>query len=386
MPQVLEGGSYEPNEPPLRTGLLTLPKGSSLNQSSRLSLEGECLSTTGAESNVPGQSLPEDHSRTAPHSGIDDCSEGPTMDTVISGIQRGYPGVSGSDRRRRVASRDGRKDDSGVAVACGRGRQQPLSQDCRSNDGEQYRRGSGRRHHDQGMRMRPDYVVHPQNWTKYDLNEDSASDSVCSMSEEQRNTFAALQFLEDLRARKRGGQEKNEECKDKGESSSSAVVFRKPVEPSELQAMESGKETVKATWNHARIMPEYQVGARLARKRKTALTSSTDFSDKEKRESSHANSSSVGVHLPHLCEQSEEDEEQSCDSHMTLGEEPKEAVLDVNSMYDSPTSHELTQTGCLQLLSHCEGERQAERGKALFKKPSRRKNQGQRRVADADLD
>ena len=51
-------------------------------------------------------------------------------------------------------------------------------------------------------------MVHPQNWTKYDLNEDGASDSVCGMSEEQHNTFEALQFLEDLRARKRGGQEK----------------------------------------------------------------------------------------------------------------------------------------------------------------------------------
>ena len=127
------------------------------------------------------------------------------MDTVISGIQRGYPGVSGSGRRRRVASSGGRNDDSGVAVACVRGQRQRLLQDCRSNDGEQYRRGSGRRHHDlQGMRMRPDYVVHQQNWTKYDLNEDSASESVCGISEEQRNAFAALQFLEDLRAHKRG--------------------------------------------------------------------------------------------------------------------------------------------------------------------------------------
>ena len=65
---------------------------------------------------------------------------------------------------------------------------------------------------------------------------------------------------------------------------------------------------MKATWNHARIMPEYQVGARLARKRKTTLTSSTGFSDKEKTESSHAHGSSVGFYLPHLCEQSEEDE------------------------------------------------------------------------------
>ena len=97
-------------------GALTLPKGSSLNQSSHLSLEEECLSTTGAESNVPGQSLREDHSRTTSHSGIDVCSEGPAMDTVISGIQRGYPGLSGSDRRRRVSGRDGREDDSGVTV------------------------------------------------------------------------------------------------------------------------------------------------------------------------------------------------------------------------------------------------------------------------------
>ena len=311
-------------------GALTLPKGSSLNQSSRLSLEEQSLSTSGTESNLLGQSLREDHSRTSSHSGIDDCSEGPAMDAVHSGIQRGYPGVSGRDRRRRVVGRAGREDDSGVAVACGRDRQQRFPQDCRSNDRERYRRGGGRRHHDQGMRMRPDYAIHPQNWTKYDLNEDSASDSVCGMSEEQRNTFVALQFLEDLRARKRGGQEKNEETKDKEESSSSDFVFRKPVEANELQAMEGGKETVKATWNHARIMPEYQVGARLARKRKTPLTSSTGYSDKEKRESSHANSSSVGVQLPHLCEKSEEeDEEQSCDSHMTLGGEPKEAVLNV---------------------------------------------------------
>ena len=49
------------------------------------------------------------------------------------------------------------------------------------------------------------------------------------------------------------------------------------MEPSELQAMEAGKETVKATWNHVRIMPEYQVGARLARKRKTSLSSFTNF-------------------------------------------------------------------------------------------------------------
>ena len=93
------------------------------------------------------------------------------------------------------------------------------------------------------------------------------------------NTFAALQFLEDFRARKRGGQEKSEESKDERESSSSAVVFRKPVamEPTELQAMEGRKETVKATWNYARVMPEYQVGARFARKRKTSLRSSTIF-------------------------------------------------------------------------------------------------------------
>ena len=55
-------------------GALTLSKGSSLNQSSRSSLEEECLLTTGAESNLPGQSLREDHSRSASHSGIDVCS------------------------------------------------------------------------------------------------------------------------------------------------------------------------------------------------------------------------------------------------------------------------------------------------------------------------
>ena len=113
----------------------------------------------------------------------------------------------------------------------------------------------------------PDYVVHPQNWTKYGLNEDSASDSVCGMSEKQFNTFAALQFLEDLRARKRGGQEKNEECKDEGESSSSAVVFCKPMEPTELQAMEGGKETVKAWIIHESCLNTKLVRGLLGRER-----------------------------------------------------------------------------------------------------------------------
>ena len=73
------------------------------------------------------------------------------------------------------------------------------------------------------------------------------------------------------------------------------------------------------------------------------------------------------VHLPHLCEQSEEDEEQSCDSHMTLREEPKVAVQDVHSMYDSSTTHEPPQTaGCLQLLSHCEGGATSRRGEGSF--------------------
>ena len=69
---------------------------------------------------------------------------------------------------------------------------------------------------------------------------------------------------------------------------------------------------------------------------------------------------------------------------MTLGKEPKDAVQD--SIYDLPTSREPTQTECLQLLSHCEVERQEDERKALFKKSSKRKKQGQRRVADSDLD
>ena len=44
--------------------------------------------------------------------------------------------------------------------------------------------------------MMPDYVIHPQHGTKYDLNDDKASDSVSVMREEQCNTFIALQFLE----------------------------------------------------------------------------------------------------------------------------------------------------------------------------------------------
>ena len=92
-------------------------------------------------------------------------------------------------------------------------------------------------------------------------------------------------------------------------------------------------------------------------------------------------SSTIGVNRV------KEDEEHSCDSQMTLGEEPKEAVQDVNSLYDSAMSHEPPQTaGCLQLLSHCEGERQEDGEKSLFKRSSKRRKQNNERVADADLD
>ena len=366
-------------------GALTLPQGSSLTQTSCLNPEEEYLSSNGAEKKLLDGSLPEEHSRTDSDSGIGDYSDGPARDAIHGGVRRGSHGVSVGGGRC-VGSRDGGEDDSRVALVCGEGgRREPPMQVHRSKGGNQCGEGRNRRFRGRGKRTTPDYMVHPQHWTKYDLNEDRASESVYKMSEEQRNTFAALQFLEELRTRKRGGQETNEVSPLEEESSSSGVVFRKPVAPATAQPLEEGVGVVKATWNHARILPEHQVGAKLARKRKPILTSSPPFEEKGKMESIHGSKVSRGVQLHHLCEQSEEDEEQLCDSHMTLDEEPKRAVQDVNRMYDSLNYHEPPQTGCLQLPSQYEGEQQEE-GKALFKKSGKRKKQGQRRVTDDDLD
>ena len=90
------------------------------------------------------------------------------------------------------------------------------------------------------------------------------------------------------------------------------------------QAMEGGMETVKATRNHEQIMLKYQVGMRFARMRKTTSSCSANFSDMKKKDSRHATVIySREVQLHHLCEQSEEDDdENSCDGHMTLGKSP----------------------------------------------------------------
>ena len=111
-----------------------------------------------------------------------------------------------------MGGRDGWENDSQVAVARGGGRRESPLQGRRSERGGCYRGGRDRRCQGRSHGTTPDYVVHPQHWTKYDLNDDRASDSVSDMSEEQRNAFAALQ-----------------------------------VAPTTPQTVEGGMETVKAT-------------------------------------------------------------------------------------------------------------------------------------------
>ena len=366
-------------------GALSLPQGSSLTQTSSLNPEEHYLSTSGTKEESLGRSVRDDRSRNDSHSCTGDYSDGPAMDIVRSGCHRGPPEGSGGYVRQYTSGRDGWERESRVAVVRGGGQRESPLQGCRSERGGRYRGGRDRRCQGRSHGTAPDYVVHPQHWTKYDLNDDRASDSVSDMSEEQRNTFAALQFLEDLRAQKRGGQEKNEDSLDEEESSSCTVVFRKPVAPAAPQTMECGREGVKATWNHARILPEYQVGSKLARKRKPISASSMPFEEEEGKSASSCDSSSIGVQLRHLCEQGEEEEgEQSCDSHMTHGKELQQHVGDIDRVHDSSELCEPPHTGCLQLPSHCE-EEQEER-KVLFKKSGKRKKQGQRRVTDAELD
>ena len=77
-----------------------------------------------------------------------------------------------------------------------------------------------------------------------------------------------------------------------------------------------------------------------------------------------------GMELQHLSDKHGEDEEEwSCDSHMTLGKDPKQSVGGVESLCDSLEFNQPPKPECLHLPSTSEGEEQG--GKVLFKKPGK---------------
>ena len=86
-------------------------------------------------------------------------------------------------------------------------------------------RGGGR---DFRAPSRPDYVVNPAKWTKYDLTNDGTKDLKRSgMNAEQVNKHAAFEFLNALR---KDDDDNNEGSVEEGEAESGGkVVFRKPT-------------------------------------------------------------------------------------------------------------------------------------------------------------
>ena len=366
-------------------GSLSLPQGSSLRQASSLKPEEGYLSSSDSREELVGQSVSDAPSMADPRlGGGRDFSNGQEVATGHSSYQRRSPEGSNEGRRRYAGDGDEREDVYGGATVRGGGRRGSPVQGRRGDSEGRYKGRSGKRHQGRGHRATPDHIVHPQHWTKYDLNEDRASDSVRGMSEEQRNTFAAQQFLDDLRARNRRGQGKNEDRRDEEEPSGGAVVFRKPAVPTAPKMMDDEREAVKGTWNHARVLPEYQVGLKPARKRKPISASLTCYEEEDDKLYSHGDNLD-GMELHHLGDKSGEDEEEwSCDGHMTIGKDPKQSVGGVESLCDSLESNQPPKPECLHLPSTSEGEEQG--GKVLFKKPGKRKKQGQRKtVVDEEI-
>ena len=188
----------------------------------------------------------------------------------------------------------------------------------RRASGDNWRSGVPRNRKRDRTYRRPDYAVNPDKWTKYDLNDDQSSDGVSGMSDGERNRFAAMQFLSELRERKSKESQSlnsvNFMCDDKesGDESSKAIVFKKPShcpgrkENSNLPSPESPE--VKSTWNHAIVLPEHVVGIKVEKKRK-----STKILPDPNNQSSDATGSKITEALLPLCHLNAQSDEEDND-------------------------------------------------------------------------
>ena len=151
----------------------------------------------------------------------------------------------------------------------------------------------GKWHSKRGKRT-PDYVVHPDRWTKYDLSNDRTSEDTRDMNDEQRNTFAALSFIRELHERK-GDHTSREDEKTPPEDGNldSKPLFKKPsgsmMDVPRSDGTEScggsGGGKITSTWNHALVMPEYVVGSKVKRKkRKLNVVGSHTETESEERD------------------------------------------------------------------------------------------------------
>ena len=106
-----------------------------------------------------------------------------------------------------------------------------------------------------GARYTPDYMKHPERWTKYDLKEDG-TEKMKDMSADQVNKAAALQFLQDRRS--------STACEDKHLIESN-VTFQKPK--NNKRVITTSTNASKVTGN-VHVMPEYEVGKKNEHKKK----------------------------------------------------------------------------------------------------------------------
>lgn len=132
-----------------------------------------------------------------------------------------------------------------------------------------HRRFEGRRiRREKKILPAPDYLVNPCRWTKYNLADDGTEGLRRSgMSDDQVNNFAAFQFLNELRERKKREREEGEEERGAEEGK---VLFRNPKKSKGEDTVSEGRSDAERTKEVVGTgdfgsggvlkMPEYVVG------------------------------------------------------------------------------------------------------------------------------
>ena len=229
----------------------------------------------------------------------------------------------------------------------------------------------------------PDHVLHPERWTRYDLSADKASEDARDLSEEQRNTFAAMSFLKELQDRKRDSSpDKDGEV----DAYDKKPLFKKPNfvgnNPNDSTDC-AGDSKVKSTWNHARVLPEYVVGAKVERKkRKVTVVRTTHGEDSSKRDGGYS------LAMSHI-------EDEDIDTDESDG---KTSMMDNSASFGCSSESQDDESGVESHDSHVAKEHQANEdpgttessssgNKVGFKKLSGKKKQGirqSRRLEELD--
>ncbi|XP_044754228.1 protein TSSC4 [Coccinella septempunctata] len=105
------------------------------------------------------------------------------------------------------------------------------------------------------LKKLPDFKKNPHKWTKYSL-EDVKDEDIS----DKANTKAALSFLKDLETRNKAVEKDSDEAKDQ------KIIFRRPTSTSVSKQETEDKPSFKSS---KIIMPEYVVGQKIKKDRKT---------------------------------------------------------------------------------------------------------------------